>query len=598
MNAAEIISLNATTLESALSRMPGIHTTLSPKNESQIFLRGFSQTQVAMLMDGVPIYLPYDQLLDLDFLSVHSIEKITVTKSMPSVLYGPNSMGGIVNIVTAQRSEPPHASVTAQAGNENSFRADASGSYNQFYLNAGGAYSNSNGFAMSGSAPESIFQSGSLRSNSQSMKRSAFIKTGFQDISTIDAAVSLLVADGDKGIPTSMFTAKPRYWRFTDWGKTIANFMVAADLSRSMTIRGNVYYEKFGNTLDAYDDSLFLTQLKPSSFHSVYDDDTYGVNGSLRIEGLFAEVTKVSAAYKKDRHTESGNFNQPFKRYETDTYSVGLEQDLLLFKEYHVVAGMGNDWMVPVYANGSSLRASVSLLNGYLGISKLFFEETTLYAHISRKGRFPAMKEFYAEILGRNSPNPDLKSEIALNTEAGVDFNFMPQLKLHSAVFLNDIQDLIQSVVIRPGVQQYQNIGQAEFRGIEVSAAYDQPIGQFSLNYIYLSARNTTPGAATSHLEYRPEHTFNAAYRKTWDIGLTFSGEITAVSSFYGVDVDTRVQHELSSYTLINIGVTQAITSEVRVFARVNNLLDKFYQADYGFPAPGREWLIGLSGDW
>jgi iron complex outermembrane receptor protein len=598
VSASDIRSSNASTVSSALSLVPGIHMTLSPKNESQIFLRGFTQSQIAFFMDGVPVYLPYDQLLDLNLLPASSIEKITLSKSMPSVLYGPNAMGGIVNIVTAQRMGPLQASVSAQMGTEKKASGVVSGSMSQFFWNVSSEYSTSDGFPMSKDAPVTSLQSGDRRRNSQFTKRSAFVKTGFQHTAHADVTLSFLLIDDDMGIPTSTVAVKPRYWRYTDWNKYIANLMAALDISDDLNVKGNVYYEKYGNTLDAYDDSTFTTQMKPNAFHSVYDDDTYGLDASARLIMLLPGVTKASVAYKKDRHAEIGNFNQPFKRYETNTYSIGLEQDFSLFKENQMTLGLGNDWLYPIYANDSTLRPPTSLLNGYIGLSRMLTDNLHVYGHISHKSRFPSMKEFYTLISGRNAPNPDLHPEIATNVEVGLEVVSLQKITITSALFYNDIRDLIQSVVISPGVQQYQNIGTAEFKGGEFTSSYRDGGDDLRVNYTYLSARNTTPGAASARLDYRPEHTFNATYRHFWDIGFSIATEMTAVSSFYGIDVDTRLEHELSSSVLFNLGITQEVLQHYKIFCRVNNLTDIYYQADYGFPQPGRNWIIGVNAEW
>ena len=208
------------------------------------------------------------------------------------------------------------------------------------------------------------------------------------------------------------------------------------------------------------------------------------------------------------------------------------------------------------------------------------------------------MKEFYTLISGRNAPNPDLHPETATNVEAGLEFVSLLKFTITTALFYNDIHELIQSVVISPGVQQYQNIGTAEFIGGEITTSYRDGGDDLQVNYTYLSAHNTTPGATSSRLDYRPEHMLNATYQHIWKSGFTLSAEMSSVSSFYGVDVDTRLEHELSSYVLFNLGITQEIVQHYKIFCRVNNLADTYYQADYGFPQPGRNWIIGVNAEW
>ena len=88
----------------ALNTAPGVTISVGTKNEKNINIRGFSQRYISVFYDGIPISIPNDGYVDTGKLPTGNISKITITKGISSVLYGPNTMGGVVNIVSKKPS--------------------------------------------------------------------------------------------------------------------------------------------------------------------------------------------------------------------------------------------------------------------------------------------------------------------------------------------------------------------------------------------------------------------------------------------------------------------------------------------------------------
>lgn len=86
-----------------LARQSGvILTNGSRRAESWAFIRGFDARQVTLNIDGIPVYIPYDGNIDLNRFLVADMSQIVVSKGLGSLLYGPNNMGGSINLwVTA-----------------------------------------------------------------------------------------------------------------------------------------------------------------------------------------------------------------------------------------------------------------------------------------------------------------------------------------------------------------------------------------------------------------------------------------------------------------------------------------------------------------
>ncbi len=90
------------TLDSAANIAPGVNanTTGGPRNEQNIYVRGFDRWQVPLTIDGVRVYLPVDNRLDFARFLTPDIAEVQIAKGYVSVLDGPGGMGGQINMVS------------------------------------------------------------------------------------------------------------------------------------------------------------------------------------------------------------------------------------------------------------------------------------------------------------------------------------------------------------------------------------------------------------------------------------------------------------------------------------------------------------------
>ena len=109
VSAEDIKATNSHTVAEALAYVPGIRVSTGRKNEPMIQIHGMDQTKILVLIDGVPYYETKYGKLDLNEIPVDNVAKIEVTKGAASVLYGPNALMGVVNIITKKPTEKPSA---------------------------------------------------------------------------------------------------------------------------------------------------------------------------------------------------------------------------------------------------------------------------------------------------------------------------------------------------------------------------------------------------------------------------------------------------------------------------------------------------------
>ncbi len=94
---------------------------------------------------------------------------------------------------------------------------------------------------------------------------------------------------------------------------------------------------------------------------------------------------------------------------------------------------------------------------------------------LSSRTRFPTLFDRYSTRFGMAVPNPDLKSERALNTELGYSGELGP-VTLNTALFYSKVKDVIQSVPTGAldgegrQITQSRNVGDGVYKGFEVSA--------------------------------------------------------------------------------------------------------------------------------
>ena len=59
-----------------------------------------------MFLDGVPLYVPYDGYVDFGRFTTFDLARIEVASGAASLLYGPNILGGAINLISRRPERP------------------------------------------------------------------------------------------------------------------------------------------------------------------------------------------------------------------------------------------------------------------------------------------------------------------------------------------------------------------------------------------------------------------------------------------------------------------------------------------------------------
>jgi len=532
-----------------------------------------------------------------------------VSKGFSSALYGANTLGGAINIVSRRPELPLEGDLLAGWFEESGYQAALNVGMRQgpWYLQVGGSYLNADSYPLSRDFADNALENGGRRDNAYREDWRFSAKIGYTPNNTDEYALGYVIQRGEKGNPTytgSDPLNRVRFWQWPTWDKQTVYLITNTQVTDSTYVKTRFYYDKFENSLFAYDNARYNTKIAGPSFQSFYDDWTVG--GSLEVGTRLGEHNTLKAAIhgKLDHHDEQNHARPdhatlsnlgPHYVFEDTTWSLGIEDTHEFTDKFSVVAGLSYDHREVLEAvdtnNGAQLGGDTfGALNPQLGLFYKLDNTQRLHATVTRKSRFPTIKDRYSYRLGQAIPNPNLEPETALHFELGYEGDPIEHLTLRANIFASEIEDTIQRVDnVLPGRFQLQNVGRSRHIGTEIGFDW-KPCDAFQLiaNYAYLDRKNESQ--PNVRLIDTPRHSFltYADIRPVEWLSIIPSVEYNGsrYSTTYGI--------EAGAWAVTNLKVAMRLPSQVTLSAGVNNLLDRNYALTEGFPEAGRSFFVNI----
>lgn len=517
------------TLDSALKLLPSVTATqVGRRNEKSVSIRGFEMRQIAVMIDGVQSAMPYDYYPDLQTYGTGSLSEIQVSKGLSSVLAGPNTMGGIINMVTKrpEKEIEGNVSVTAKFGNSgayNGLQSYGNVGTNQggWYLQAGAMYNDINRWSVSDNyspvqntgnyykqAGKNYYfpaanENGGFRNGSDSKAEAANIKFGLTPNDTDEYVIAYNYSNMEydipvyagrsylltSGLPGSAYQnednksayqlTKPFYRSYPYYKKQTVYGLTNTALGDTGYVKTRMFYDTFKNRMDSLEfANADLTAMRnEDGFPSFFDDYDFG--GSVETGAdLFADnTTKAAFHYRKDVHRSKDLGDDEWSRVSDDTYSVALENTWHANDKTDVIIGASYDWMrVGTVKNVGIDEYAVEddSFNPMAAVRYHYDADGTVYAGVAQKSRFATQKSRFGTRTGNGTgiPNPDLKAEKAVNYEIGVS-DTVGNVTFDAAAFYTDVRDTNLEVVVEQGGSSYyqtQNFGKSRVYGVELAS--------------------------------------------------------------------------------------------------------------------------------
>jgi outer membrane receptor protein involved in Fe transport len=570
----ELDKITPKNLSEIVDRAPGVYVTVGSKNEADIKIRGLSSNRITLMYDGIPVYEPYFNTFDLKSVSASGVETINIIKGTHSVLYGPNTLGGVVNLVS-QRPSGPFLSLDSNFSENSTYFVSGSlgTTWDKFAVIANASLDQSDGFKWKEDGERVT------RDLSDYHRRHLGGKFYFYPSEKSEIMAQVIYYNADYGIPAATEYVKARYWRFKDWDRWQVNLGGMFPFLGKGLFKIRSYYVYHFNVLDAYRSLDFQNR----QWESTYKNNSLGAFMLGEYPLTSSNNLKFSVNISKNQVRQQGDIGDAWEEYNHQVYSAALEDHWNISEKWKIVGGASIDYLV------KNNDEKDTCLNPIIGLKFSPKEWLDFHLSFSRKTRFPSMRALYSTSSG----NPDLTSELGNNYEIG--FTYKKGLALSGAVFYQRITDMIQSYRGLDGYRSYLNIGRAEITGLELELGKRIGVFDFSLNYTYL---HTLEKDLDEPLDYTPQSQFN---------GFLNIGEIKGFSlSFWGMAV-SHSQAKLGNappFTFIDIPgyvlLHARLAKQIGVFylyVKGENLLDKAYFAEPGFPMKARTFMLGFGLD-
>lgn len=565
-----------------------------------------------LLIDGIPVYIPYDGYVDLARFTTFDLAEVNVSKGYTSVLYGPNALGGAINLVTrkpVKKFELNGASGWMSGGYRTNINIGSN--LGKFYIQAGVSKLKRDSFPLSNKFLPSKTENGNWRNNSYNADEKFNVKVAYTPNAKSKYVLSYIYQHGKKGTP--VYTGKdtlnsqyksPRFWQWPYWDKQSLYYISKTAIDSTQYIKTRFYYDHFKNLLNSYDDANYTAITKPFAFKSYYNDYTFG--GIVEYGKAFAARDNVQATlqYKQDVHREH-NEGEPIRTISDQTFTAGIENQCKLTDALTLLTGFSYNNRASIKAqdyNSTTKKisdfpnADNNAFNMQGGLDYRLNAQNELSLSVARKTRFATTKDRYSYRLGTAIPNPGLNAESAVNYDVTYKGKVAAKLNVQASVFYSKINNTILMVsnVLYDSVRsvwqsQLQNAGKSEYMGAEIGADYQfLSMLKAGANYTYIKRNNLTNPAL--HFIDVPKHKLFAflQYQLRERLNMQVNTEYNSdrYSTSYGAVA--------GSFMLLNTSATVQVYKWFLLEGGVNNIADKNYALAEGYPEPGRNYFVNL----
>lgn len=563
---ADIERLQPVSVSDLLRRAPGVQVTDNGAGSlASLYIRGTKSAQSLVLVDGMRIGSASSGDSNLQHLNIDQIERIEVLRGPRSAIYGADAIGGVVQIFTRRSAnEGLQPFVRMSYGSNNSWRRSAgiSGGDEQTHFNLAGSLDESDGIDRTGRSYDTDLDHDAYRNKAVSLS----LSHSFSD--SLEAGFNVLDQRGRTefdnpfgryDMTTFESVGQEPYSDFTL--SSVSSYLDAQvnDLWSSRLEVG--HSENREESLDKLSDERGVFNTYRDSLNWL-NTLTLGGNHSLQL-GVewYEDQLNSNTAFEQQQRWNQAAYIQ--HRYQGEGFST----ELGMRHDKNEQFGSENTWSGALTL---PLNAANDLILSY-----------------SEGFRAPTFNDLYYP----DYSNPNLKPEHSRSYELQWRSELAETTRLETSLYRTDIEDAIAND------QNFipQNIAKARIHGFEANLQQELFGWQGQLGIAFVDPRDRDNG-----------HTLNRRARRTLSLDLdrTFGsfavGATWQLSSSSYDDPDN--QYELGGHGLLGLRGSWQASHELKLEAKLDNLLDKDYQRAlyehegerYGYRQEGRTAMLGF----
>lgn len=583
-------------------------------NDTRIGLRGFqgvnANQNIQIQIDGIAVN---DQGQGINTvlgnINLDNIEKIEIIKGPASALYGANSIGGVINIITKKGGPDGKTTITVQGGSFNGrdYAMTHAGQDKNICYSLAYRVQNGDGYRRHSDYDDKLFHA----------------RFDVDLGSKKDLEVLVDHSDRYFSLPGTLTQAEydldPRITSTPDDYRKVKEDRIAAiynaQISPNLNLTNKIFYSNMKQQIrmdfDVPPRNEFIYHLNDS------DGKTYGMETQINMKKKAGDTEHDITAgllYKKEELTKDYFFEflgvpgaTKNNTLDRTTKALFMQDQIHVSLRATLSLGMRYDYFDFNYKDNknssNNYTSSTHAMSPKIALNYKISGRTSAYASIAKAFKPPGdPKLLYTD---------QLKPEEAWNYEIGIKSSPTNKMSYSLAIYRMNIDNLI---VLDPvDLVSSKNAGKAHHQGVEFESEY-QISSKWSavFNYSYTQARY-------DKYSYEDDYgVFHVADGKTIEevpkqmivTGLCYDDHRKLQGNLYlrWVDkqyMDPMNKAQLPSYAVVDVGLKKKLQDNMTVSLNVYNLFDKKYAEnahynsdlnEYGYlPASGRSIWAGLS---
>ena len=573
----DIERLNPSSVGELLSRVPGVQVIRNGGRgaNTSLFIRGTSNAQSLVLIDGVRIGSASSGGAALQYLSVEQIERIEVLRGSRSAMYGADALGGVVQIFTRRgEGEGLHPYLRLAGGSEGTWERSLglSGGDGRTRYNLTGSLEETDGIDRTDLSYASDADHDAFRNRSFSLNLAHSLSDDLEiGLSAVDQRGKSEYDNPYGRFDYSTYLSYPAE-NWSEFSQSSVSAYVDANLADSWSSR-----LELGHSEDKQED---FDKLFPGSdvFNTYRDSAAWlntlqlGNDQQLRV-GLDYQEDNLhsSTAYSEEERWNQAAFIQHSYQGEHFSTELGLRHDKN--EQY----GSENTW-----------NAALTLpLN----------QANELVLSYAEGFRVPTFNDLYGP--ANWGSNPDLDPERSKSYELQWRSQLAEGTRLEASLYRTDVDDLITYVWDSSTfIGRNYNVDQARINGFEVSLQQQLGAWTGNLSLSIIDPRDRDSGHTLARRAKR--HLSLDLDRRLGDfnVGATWQ----AYSQRYD---DVANNREIAGYGVLDLRGSWQASKELAFDLKLANLLDKGYSTAlyqyagddryYGYQETPRSLMLGLT---
>lgn len=538
---------------------------------TSIFIRGAKSEHTLVLIDGIEVNdsSTPTRLFDFSNMTTESIERIEIYRGAQSVRFGPDALGGVINIITKSNGTQRKGLAHIEAGSLGALNTNLEHLHRigQFHVLSGLHYSHTDGVSTADAGPHAEADGFRRLSLHQKIKWDLDSDSALQVLIRFSESKTDLDSEGGPQGDDPNYTAQSRL--------SVMGLQYQRDFMPFIQTRLGLSYttqdRHYSNLPDSHSPTLYKEDFKSQNYKFEHST-SWQLNTHTKLDGILQWRNESASSHQ--------NFNGTLS--DLSKVSQHFWGQALILEHTH------NSWTLQAGIRHDYARHThnESLWSYSLSAEYSVSPSLKINSNWGTAVKTPSLFQLHSAF-----GNPDLKSEQGWTWDLAFEKIILEDHHFILSFFTQNYTDLID---FNTTTSTYSNISGARISGAELNTIHILTTQlELQLQYKFL---DTLDKLQKQSLLRRPTHTAFIQLRyKTpkWyvDLGVRY------VDARPDLDPVSWSRISLPSYIVGQALMTFNINEHLKLKARIENMWDEDYNDIAGYNVTPQSFYLGLGAE-